>query len=258
MVAAEEWEALLRENSVMRLLGIVSLRAFDGCDSVVGVNAFVRTAFVRLLHQPVPGYDPFRDLESTNLSYGTNGLREPLYTLASVGYTTSQRRSELKSPPSKIWCEVLRRLQVAHMTLLRCLSSPYPPVTKDASFVPPPMPWTALAVEWPRRLPHNNEHRAWCSETRVWLWEIGMVEEAAVLLGDPRDYLLRLISVRSGELNHMAEFHAHSVWPRAMQQRLPALVDECARLLPVIALPELVAEYVFGEAVRDWLPRCAV
>jgi hypothetical protein len=261
---AEEWEALLHNTSVTWLLGINSLRAFEGCDSVVGVNAFVRSAFVRLFHREVPGYDPFRDLESRSLEYCTYSLKEDLYMLASVGYTASQRRNELESPPSKTWRDVLRRLQDAHTRLLQFLetsSSPFLPFMKDASFKPSPMPWTGLAVEWSHGRPHTRE---WCCDTRLWLWEVGMAEEAAVLLGNPWDSLLRLISTnsqittRSGEAHAMAEFHARAVWPRAMQERLPALVGECARVLPVIALPELISEYVFGAAVRGWLPRHAV
>jgi hypothetical protein len=259
---AEEWDTLLRDNPVTRLLGITSLRAFEGCDSIVRASSFVRTAFLRLLHQASPAYDPFRDLQCSSVQPVMCYIRANLSKLVSAGYAASLRRSRLESPPNDTFAGALCRLQEEYDWLLKRMTLVVRPhCMKDPSFKPQPVRWgDPIDLNWSYRIIRGRDpqYTSWCDDTRMWLWGVGVVEEAAILLGNDSDYLLRLISGLDGELRYDAEPYALSIWPYAMQHRLPGVVGECARILPVNALPELVAEYVFGDAVREWLPCTAV
>jgi hypothetical protein len=262
---AEEWEALLRDNSVMRLLGIDSLRAFEAYKSNVSRNAFVRTAVLRVLAFLLPEHDPFNDLHLWGFSWVLD-LRWELTILMGFTAFLPLGPDVLESPPAADFVHTLKQLERAFSMMVLHVRANRLSFVKDAKFRGQRVQWTD--VRWPvSETVVNVGHDAETNDfIRTWLRQGAALDDAAILLGDPEHPLLTSIlgeavssTVAAGDTfistvgHEVTPVHARLVWPYAMQHRLPVMVDECARVLPVKALPELFAEYLFGDAVRDWL-----
>jgi hypothetical protein len=248
MATAEEWEALLRRNTVAHLLGIDSLSAFEAYNSDVSRDRFVRTAVLRVLAFLLPEHDPLNDLQSWDLGFASYDLRSTLLDLMVLGFTAFMRWS---LPPTAYFVRALEKLVLAYNDVVLNARADLS-FMKDAEFKGQRVEWTS--VWWP--ISEIDAFTTFADDfegtdfVRAWLQQGVALDDAAILLGDPEHPLLTSML----KADQHASNYARLVWPYAMQHRLPVVVDECARVLPVIALPELVAEYVFGEAVRDWPP----
>jgi hypothetical protein len=87
-------------------------------------------------------------------------------------------------------------------------------------------------------------------------WQHNAVANAVVLLGGDWYHpavgrLFHTSNLYNAQPEHIerCESSVRAVWDCVVTERMPPTIASVAAVLPVIALPELVTEYVFGSAV---------
>jgi hypothetical protein len=93
-------------------------------------------------------------------------------------------------------------------------------------------------------------------------WQHNVVAEAVVLLGgnwhhpavNNLSWRLESYTVQIPRHAKTCESAVRAVWNCVVTERVPPVIASVATVLPIVALPELVAEYVFGTAVMTEAP----